>query len=798
MKIREFLIAFGLFLGVTLLFFYPVFLRGHLPFPGDLLVNHYAPWNSYSFSGYAPGGVPHKAQGIDVVRMFFPWKNFSIEMIKRGEMPLWNPYNFSGNPHLANFQTGIFYPFNFVFFLFPFNFAWMIFIILQPLLAGCFTYLFLRKIKVSRWGAVIGSLAFGYSLYFTAWLEWGNIGHAILWLPLALFLIEKIIDKLTLKWVLLIIFSLASSILAGYIQTTIYLFIVVFAYFFFRIFSDKKQKDKFSKTVAVLAGGVLAPLLCLVQLLPTWEIFLQSAREVYSPEKISELLLPWFYPLTTFVPDFFGNPASRNYWLPGTYIERVIYIGILPLFFALLAIFYRRKEKIVTFFIGLVIIVLVLTLNLSPARFIYGMKIPILGTAVPTRILYLFAFSLAILAGFGVDYWLKQKKILLVPIILFGGVYFFLWLLTFLAPMIFSSGWIAHLGISQRNMFLPTAFFLTGALLLAASFWLPKKLLFLGILAVSIFDLLFYFHKITPFSPEKFVYPETAVIEFLKKEGGINRFWGYGTGYIESNFSTLTRTYSVDGYDPLFISRYGEFISTSADGKIKEPIPRADVILAAGYGQEALRENSYRQRLLNLLGVKYVLQKNEGLGEEWQPDYVTFPEEIYQLVWQEGPWQVYENKTALPRIFLVGDYQVEKNGQEIIDLIFDLEFELDKKIILEENLPPDFVLDNQSVGTLEMLSYQPNEIRIQTTADGNQLLFLSDNFYPGWQVYLDGEQGKIYRTNYSFRAVPVSKGKHEVVFVYQPELFKWGAAISGLTFAGVLFLGFLSYRKKHK
>lgn len=802
MKTRKLLLVLGLFLGVIFLFFYPVFLRGNLPFPGDLLVGHYAPWNSSSFLGYTPGGVPHKAQGIDVVRTLFPWKHFSIGMVKKGELPLWNPYNFSGNPHLANFQTGIFYPFNLLFFLLPFNLAWTIFIILQPLLAGCFTYLFLREIKVSRWGSLFASLAFAYSLYFTAWLEWGNIDHAILWLPLALFLIEKIIKKLEMKWILLFIFSLASSILAGYIQATIYLFAVVFVYLFFRIFSDNKQKDKFSKIVAVLAGGVIALLLCLIQFLPTWEIFLQSARGIYSSEKISELLMPWFYPLTAFVPDFFGNPASRNYWLPGTYIERVIYIGVLPLFFAFLAIFYQRKEKITAFFIGLASIVLVLTLNLPPARFFYAMRIPVLGTAVPTRILYLFAFSMAVLAGFGFDFWLKtkQKKSLLILIILFGGVYFFLWLFTFLTPTIFSSDhlWFANRVVSQRNLLLPTVFFLVGVFLLVVSFWLPKKLLFWGIFAITIFDLFFYFHKITPFSPPEFVYPKTAVMDYLKKEGGVDRFWGYGTGYIDSNFSTLTQIYSIDGYDPLFISRYGELVSVSDNGKIEDPIPRSDVVLTKGYGPEALRGNPYRQQVLNLLGVKYVLQKNEVLGEEWQPDYTTFPKEIYQLIWQEGCWQIYENKTALPRIFLTGDYQMEKDGQKIVDLIFDSEFKLDKKIILEEELPSDFILDGQSTGEVEILDYQPNEIKVKTISDANQLLFLSDNFYPDWRVYLDNKQGKIYRANYSFRAVPIPKGEHEVVFSYKPESFRWGVAISGLSFASLLSLGFFWYLRRRK
>jgi len=791
MKHKKGLLILLFFLLVTGLFFWPSFLKGWLPFPGDLLVGNYAPWNSYSYLGYAPAGVPHKAQGIDVVRQFFPWKHFSVEMLKRGEIPLWNPHYFSGNPHLANFQTGIFYPLNFIFFLFPFNLSWTIFIILQPFLACLFTYLFLREIKVSRAGAILASLAFTFGLYFTVWIEYGNIGHSILWLPLALFLVEKIIKKLEWRWIVFLVLTLTLSILAGFIQVTIYLFGVVFAYFFFRILVEKPEKGLL-KTISFLTSAILALLLSSIQLLPTLEIFLKSARQAYPPEKIPELLLPWFYPVTTFASDFFGNPASRNYWYPGTYIERVSYIGVLPLFFALLAIFWRRKEKIVLFFTALATIALIFSLNLLPIRFFYGLKIPIISTTVYTRLLSIFSFSMAILAAFGVDWCFKNKQTrkILAGGVVFVGIYICLWLFTFLAPLIFPQGWwIPYLKISQRNLILPTAFALSGVVVVLASFLLNKKhFLFFGIILITIFDLFFYFQKITPFSPKELVYPQTEIMKFLQEKAGINRFWGYGIGYIDSNFSTFTGTYSIDGWDALFIRRYGELISASDNGKIKDPIPRSDVVLTKGYGKEALRENPYRQRLLNLLGVKYILQKDEGLSNEWQSDYQTFPQEIYELIWQKGKWQVYENKNVLPRTFLVGDYQLEKEKQKIVDLILNPKFPLEERVILEKPLPADSILDNQAVGKAELLNYQPNKIEIETSSSGNKLLFLSDNFYPGWKAEIDDQEVEIYRANYTFRAIFVPQGDHRVVFFYRSDSFRWGIVLTLVSLAIVIIL----------
>ncbi|HEX8932060.1 MAG TPA: hypothetical protein VF810_02815, partial [Patescibacteria group bacterium] len=156
---KELIISAVLFLIVTSFFFYPI-LKGYIPFPGDLLVGNFAPYNSNTYSGYAPGGVPNKAQGPDVIKEAFPWKVFVIDELKRGELPYWTPYNFSGNSILANFQSAVFYPGNLIFFLLPFLDAWTIFIFIAPFLAGLFTYLFLRELSLNKLASVFGGIVF--------------------------------------------------------------------------------------------------------------------------------------------------------------------------------------------------------------------------------------------------------------------------------------------------------------------------------------------------------------------------------------------------------------------------------------------------------------------------------------------------------------------------------------------------------------------------------------------------------------------------------------------------------------
>jgi hypothetical protein len=45
---------------------------------------------------------------------FFPWMEYAIQQILHGNLPLWNPYNGWGAPFLANYQSAIFYPPNWI------------------------------------------------------------------------------------------------------------------------------------------------------------------------------------------------------------------------------------------------------------------------------------------------------------------------------------------------------------------------------------------------------------------------------------------------------------------------------------------------------------------------------------------------------------------------------------------------------------------------------------------------------------------------------------------------------------
>ena len=95
---------------------------------------------------------------------------------------------------------------------------------------------------------------------------------------------------------------------------------------------------------------------------------------------------------------------------------------------------------------------------------------------------------------------------------------------------------------------------------------------------------------------------------------------------------------------------------------------------------------------------------------------------------------------------------------------------------------------------MEIISYKPQEVIIKTKSEEPKLLFLSDNFYPGWKAEVDGEKTGILRANYTFRAVPLIGGEHTVRFYYDSDLFKLGLITSAISLGAVVLLYFRKNR----
>jgi hypothetical protein len=674
---------------------------------------------------------------------------------------------------LANFQSAVFYPLNFLYFLpagrqvLPQPIAWTILVMLQMLLAAFFTYLYGRKIGLKDAGAVLAGLAYGFGGFMTVFLEYNTIGQTICWLPLLLYAVES--EKTGLFF-----FGLITTVLAGHIPSAGLAIGFTLLYILFR---KSRAIIKFL-FLTLLGLGV-----CAFQLLPTIELIGQSARVAHDYRFLIEKLLIQARQLIMFlVPDFFGNPATRNYWLTDTYPGKVVYLGLVPLVFALLSLRLFWRQKPVKFFAlgGLAILSLMVSWPLT--WFIYKFPLPLLSSSSPGNAIFLLSFCLSILAGFGLNYYLENRKTSLSAIIRPLTVFLPVWALVLISKD-------PNLAVTKRNL-LYSSLIALAFIGLTAIFKKFKKPYIFGLIFLTVFDLFYLFRKFNSFVPKDLIYPPTEIFSWLSKNAGINRFWGYGSAGIEANFATQAQVYSVDGYDPLYSKRYGEFIYASREGKILgkfDSSTRSDARIASGFGEEDFSNNPYREKILAVLGVKYILDRVENNSTA-----KTFSPQNYSLIWEDNGWRVFENQKAAPRAFLAAEYRLFQNETEFTDKFFSPDFLVNQSVLLEED--PLIKPQKGAISQTKIVNYQPNRVEIETEADTSRLLFLSDNYFPGWQAFIDGQPAKIYRADYTLRAVALPQGKHQVLFIYLPNSFALGVKISLISL--LLLIGYLYYEKK--
>ncbi len=757
-----------LIIVISAIFFWQFIFKGLLPIPSDTIVGLYHPFRDLYAKEY-PRGVPFKNYLItDPVRQLYPWKYLAVDIEKNFQLPLWNPYDFAGTPLLANHQSAPFYPLNILFSLLPFVDTWSLLIFLQPLLAGFFLYLYLDNLRLNKWASFLGSVAFSFSGFFVAWMEWGTILHTALWLPLILLAIDKIFlslekisktyfkNKKLLVWGLIFIFSLASSFFAGHLQTFFYLFTVSFIYLIVRWLQHGKNIRAFLLFVICY---LLFVILTAVQWAPMLQFILQSGRNIDQiPWQNPGWFIPWQNLIQFFAPDFFGNPATLNYWGVWNYGEFVGYVGIAPFIMALFALFFRHDKKTL-FFGSLFFLSLIFSLPTIFAKIPFLLQLSFIDTAQPTRLLFITDFSLAVLASFGFDYFLKPTPIesdpksnreILYPLGFVAIVFLFLLVFVIFGEHITKLVSQEKLSIAKHNLILPIVVFLAvGFSLLTLAFFrkINKNIILvisIIIVGLTVFDLLRFGLKFTPFTKRGYLFPTTKTLFFLKNQKGIFRIMTTDSRILPPNFSIMYNLESIDGYDPLYLRRYAELIAASERGK-------PDISPPFGFNR-IITPHNYSSKIINLLGAKYILSLSD------------ISSKALVKVFQEGQTRVYKNLAVLPRTFFVKKIEITGNKQDTIDTMFNPSFEFQDTAAIERPgiLSPLLKL---SRGKAEIVEYTGNKIIIKTENKGEGFLVLADSYYPTWHAFIDGRETKIFLTDYNFRGIVVPRGKHQIVFV---------------------------------
>ena len=729
-------------------------------------------------------GVPYKNISLtDVFSQLYPWRSLAMDLIRQGSLPLWNAFSFSGYPLLANWQSAPFYPLNLLMLIFGNTRGYGIMVFLQPILAASFMYIFLRQLKLSRIAAGLGGLVSAYSGFVMVYLEYATIGQIMIWLPLILYLFEKYFEKRQIRYLALSSICLFPVLTGGFFQPAFYVILIASLYFLFRSLSLSGTINKprliTLGAIFVLIGMATAA----IQLVPTAELLKYSIRNLdHNIVEYHYGLLPVQNLVSFLAPDFFGNPVTGNYWGAIQYQEATGYFSLIALALVFVGFLSKKRDWRLNLFSGLFIGSIILAFDNPIGRLVYQFKIPLLSTGYASRWLIITAFSGAFLAAIAIEKF-NQKKLTIILCSLLGMlvlIYGLIWKAVIpIDP--------ANATVALRNLLLPIALLVastTICLFVRNKNWVKWLLLILMALDLGRFTI-----KFTPFSDPQYTTRAIPVFDYIKSQSKIDRVITADGPILPANTWMYPELYSPTGYDPLLIKDYAVFFDGLNMGRVKasETSGRFDQINFMRY----LNLANIDSPLLDLVGAKYLLAlkydpqgyvRSSGKINEVAVDLTR-----YKPVFENGETVVLQNQTVLPRASLYYNAESETDNLKAVEKLVT-GFDFRNKLLVDKEAPSQYTPGKND--SVEITGYSADKVDFNVKTQNGAYLFLTDTFFPGWQVSINGKSGEILRADSVFKAVEIPPGDSHIEMIYSPTSFKVGAAISAISLIILLVLTF--------
>jgi hypothetical protein len=175
----------------------------------------------------------------------------------------------------------------------------------------------------------------------------------------------------------------------------------------------------------------------------------------------------------------------------------------------------------------------------------------------------------------------------------------------------------------------------------------------------------------------------------------------------------------------------------------------------------------------------------------------------YRLI-HSGDVKIYENLDVLSRAFLVNHWQWQPDVPFSVAAMREEGFDPRVTAVLVGSSP--FVAGDSSPAAgdkspaTNISHYEPGRVVVETESETDSLLVLTEAYYPGWQVWVDGQPAELHRTDGYFQGVFVSPGQHEVRFEYRSAGVEYGRVLSLLALAlwAVLILGLTISHKRRQ
>ena len=234
--------------------------------------------------------------------------------------------------------------------------------------------------------------------------------------------------------------------------------------------------------------------------------------------------------------------------------------------------------------------------------------------------------------------------------------------------------------------------------------------------------------------------------------------------------------------------------------------------LRPGQGEEARVSLATFSRTSGNLRLAWLPLADQGCRLLFKRLEVMNPDRPFQRQEQWGAVEVFKNREALPRVFIVHRVALIKDWTRIAERMDDsLRFIPSQEVVLEGADPEVeaaqrwFALTRQTASgeKVEIQSYGSQRVEMRARLKEPGFLVFSDTYFPGWRAYLR-EQGswrevKVRPADLAFRAVFLLEGTHAIRWIYRPLSFRvglWSSLTSLVGFSALLLAFGLGPRRR--
>ena len=724
----------------------------------------------------------------------YAFREFAAASLRgTGSFPLWNPYMFGGMPFVAAMHGDIFYPTFLLRMVMPTDAAMTWGFIIHAVLAGLFTFRFLRAVGLGFHAALVGGLAYMLGGNVAGLVSPGHDGklYVATLLPLALLFVHRgVRDGRRWAWGALAV-TITLAVLSPHPQLLQYLLLVAGAYALFAALGTSAAGETLARPVALkrlalaAAAVVVGMLGGAVQYLPLFEYTAWSPRAGGKGwEHAVSYSMPPEELINTYLPQFSG--ILQEYWGRNGIHLHSEYIGAAVLVLVGLAWGLRGGlRRFVWFWTGALVVSTLWALGgHTPFYSLVYALVP--GTKffrAPSTMLYVVSFCTAVLAAAGVERALAR------------GVrprYLLAWVgVAVLVAVLATSGGLTSLAMSfadprragaveagapalvvgaWRSLLAVVA--VAGVLFAMGRGRIPARAAGWALAAVVALDLWSVARRYWMFSPPASVlYRSDAVIEYMKRQPQPGRVAalalapmtgamrdpflssgdGRGTGFMVHGIR------NVVGYHGNELGRYQQLTGWETD-----------------YPDRLSIQNLWRLTNLRWLYTNAPQAPIEGMRRVAGPVANAAGNSV----------SLYEFPGESPAAW-VAPIAVEAPDESVLATVLDPRFDVRRAALFDtaavvpvQPVPPE--LPPPSEVAVRVQRYEPGRISLELDrpAPKGAALVVSENYYPGWTATADGKAAPIGRTDYVLIGVALPEGARRVELAFASPRYETGKAIT--------------------